>query len=66
MANGDDRIARLMGTATGALVASQLAAAILAKQKSPTAEDAVKAYNDILEELRKSTAANREAAKAES
>ena len=66
MANGDDRMARLMGTMTGALVASQLASAVIAKQKSPSAEDAVKAYNDVLAELRKLSATNKEGAEAAS
>lgn len=55
MANGDERFARLLGTATGALVASQLASAVLGKRKSPDAEEAVQVYQEILAQLRKAT-----------
>ena len=60
MANGDERFARVLGTMTGALVASQLASAVLANKKNATAEDAVNTYNEVLAELRKATAASKE------
>ena len=66
MAEQEQQLARMLGTVTGALVASQLAAAVLANRKDPTAEDAVQAYNEILAELRKATAATREGAGAAS
>ena len=56
MSNGDERFARLLGTATGALVAAQLASAVLGKRKSPDAEEAVTVYQEILAQLRKATA----------
>lgn len=56
MANGDERFARLLGTATGALVAAELASAVLGKRKSPDAEEAVQVYQEILAQLRKASA----------
>ena len=44
-----------MGTATGALVAAQLASAVLGKRKSPDAEEAVQVYQEILAQLRKAS-----------
>ena len=60
MAANEQQFARMLGTMTGALVASHLAAAVLANKKDATAEDAVQAYNEVLAELRKATAANKE------
>jgi hypothetical protein len=62
LAENDQQFSRILGTMTGALVASQLASAVVSQQKNATAEDAVKVYNEVLAELRKSSAASREAA----
>lgn len=62
MAGNEQQFARILGTMTGALVASQLASAVLTNKKNASAEDAVKVYNEVLAELRKATAANKEEA----
>lgn len=62
MAANEQQFARILGTMTGALVASQLASAVVSQKKTASAEDAVKVYNEVLAELRKATAANKEAA----
>ena len=41
-----------LGNVAMALVASNLAAAVVAKQKSPNATEAVKVYHEVIEELR--------------
>lgn len=64
MAGNDQQFARILGTMTGALVASQLASAVLSSKKNPSAEDAVQVYNDVLAELRKVTASNKEEAES--
>lgn len=65
MANGDERFARLLGTATGALVAAQLASAVLGKRKAPDAEEAVQVYQEILAQLRKASAVGKQDEAAE-
>ncbi len=43
---------KLLGNIAMALVASNLAAAVVGKQRSPSASDAVKVYHEVIEELR--------------
>ncbi len=51
MAN-EQAIAKLLGNIAMALVASNLAAAVVGKQRSPNASEAVKVYHEVIEELR--------------
>ena len=51
MANGD-ATAKLLGNIAMAIVASNLASAVVAKQKTPSASDAVKVYHEVIDELR--------------
>ncbi len=43
---------KLLGNIAMALVASNLAAAVVGKQRGPNASDAVKVYHEVIEELR--------------
>ncbi|MCG8357047.1 MAG: hypothetical protein MI920_15905 [Kiloniellales bacterium] len=52
MANGDAN-AKLFGNIAMALVASNLASAVIGKQVSPDAAEAVRIYHEVIEELRK-------------
>ncbi len=60
MANGD-ATAKLLGNIAMAIVASNLASAVVAKQKSPNASAAVKIYHEVIDELRQRQSAEPEA-----
>jgi len=57
MANGQDRSLRVIGNVAGAIVASNLASALIAKQRKADAAEAVRIYKDVVEEMRKQAAA---------
>jgi hypothetical protein len=56
MANGQNPALRVAGNIAGAVVASNLAAALIAKEKKVDAADAVRIYQEVVEEMRKRSA----------
>lgn len=56
MTNGQNSTLRLVGNIAGAIVASNLASAVIAKQKKAEPADAVRIYQEVVEEMRKRSA----------
>jgi len=58
MANApQDRNARIFASMVGAIVASNLASAVISKRKTVNTEEAIKVYQEVVEEMRKTAAA---------
>lgn len=55
----------MIGNVAGAIVASNLASAIIAKQRKAEAADAVRIYQEVVEEMRKRATAEAEAPSVE-
>ena len=53
MATAPDRNLRVVGNIAGAIVASNLASALIAKERKADAASAVRIYQEVVEEMRK-------------